>query len=272
MPAEGPVFLTTAFFDPDHKFQDLANTVRKCWTDLGVHIYIPNLDRISKSDNERFCAAHGSFGVIEYPDRTRDESERYGLILYLKCSLTRDEYDRFVDIRQYADSHEAFPHQTTGDQFFDEEQFEAYRALGYKVANSLFYRPRDAALAEDAVADFTVRLNYKQRKIASVGEFFERLRNRETEVVLQPEIFARLQELRRAHAVRVPEVISCGAAGESAFLLLEHLKLRRKSALAAARLGKRLASQHRQTGQIIIGVLFQNDAVIWQPLYKAKGS
>jgi hypothetical protein len=28
-----------------------------------------------------------------------------------------------------------FPHHSTGDQFFDEEQFEAYRALGYHMAS-----------------------------------------------------------------------------------------------------------------------------------------
>jgi hypothetical protein len=27
-----------------------------------------------------------------------------------------------------------FPDQSTGDQFFDEEQFEAYRELGYEIA------------------------------------------------------------------------------------------------------------------------------------------
>ena len=42
--------------------------------------------------------------------------------------------DEWPDIRQYADSHEGFPHETTADQFFDENQFEAYRHLGYKVA------------------------------------------------------------------------------------------------------------------------------------------
>jgi hypothetical protein len=31
-----------------------------------------------------------------------------------------------------------FPHQSTLDQFFDEEQFEAYRQLGVHVAEGLF--------------------------------------------------------------------------------------------------------------------------------------
>jgi hypothetical protein len=43
-------------------------------------------------------------------------------------------------IRRYRGNHPAFPHQTTLDQFFDEEQFEAYRQLGVHVAEGLFSR------------------------------------------------------------------------------------------------------------------------------------
>ena len=31
--------------------------------------------------------------------------------------------------------HATFPHETTGDQFFSEEQFEVYRALGFHMAH-----------------------------------------------------------------------------------------------------------------------------------------
>ncbi|HEX8813789.1 MAG TPA: hypothetical protein VF742_17515, partial [Terracidiphilus sp.] len=34
------------------------------------------------------------------------------------------------DVWQYAKLHPTFPHQTTADQWFDELQFESYRALG----------------------------------------------------------------------------------------------------------------------------------------------
>jgi hypothetical protein len=37
-------------------------------------------------------------------------------------------------------NHPEFPHQTTLDQFFDEEQFEAYHQLGVHVADGLFSR------------------------------------------------------------------------------------------------------------------------------------
>ena len=39
---------------------------------------------------------------------------------------------------EYRTRHPSFPHQTTMDQFFDEDQFEACRALGNHVAVDLF--------------------------------------------------------------------------------------------------------------------------------------
>jgi hypothetical protein len=41
-------------------------------------------------------------------------------------------------IKRYRGLHPAFLHQSALDQFFDEEQFEAYRQLGAHVADGLF--------------------------------------------------------------------------------------------------------------------------------------
>ena len=53
----------------------------------------------------------------------------------MKSSLTGTENEY---ITEYRSRNRDFPHQSTADQFFDETQFEVYRALGYKVANSVF--------------------------------------------------------------------------------------------------------------------------------------
>ncbi len=42
--------------------------------------------------------------------------------------MTGDEPDYVLD---YERRYPSFPHETTGDQFFSEEQMEAYRALGF---------------------------------------------------------------------------------------------------------------------------------------------
>jgi protein-ribulosamine 3-kinase len=57
-----------------------------------------------------------------------------------------------------------------------------------------------------------------------------------------------LRELAATRSVRVPDPVCWGAAGDSAYLVLEHLALGGRSGGAAlARLGERLASLHRAT-------------------------
>jgi hypothetical protein len=151
------IVVTDAGCDPEHRFQDLANAVRKCWTDLGVHIYLPSIEDVAiKTNNGRYSKEHGCLGLIEYPDRKRGKFERYGILLYLKSSLTKEDVAHFVDIRQYAKEHPAFPHETTGDQFFDEEQFEAYRHLGYCVAAHF------RSLIDDLFVNESSELNRKE--------------------------------------------------------------------------------------------------------------
>ena len=49
-----------------------------------------------------------------------------------------------ADVRQYALENDAFPQQTTADQWYGEAQFESYRRLGMECAR--------AALSDSEVA------------------------------------------------------------------------------------------------------------------------
>jgi hypothetical protein len=122
------IIVVDAGCDPKYQFEDLANTIRKCWTDLGVNLRFEEFEPMHLKKDSRYCGVHGVVGRIQYNDY-KDAPD--GAIIYLKSSLIGDEWP---DIRQYADSHKDFPHESTADQFFDENQFEAYRHLGYKVA------------------------------------------------------------------------------------------------------------------------------------------
>lgn len=160
--------------DPDHQFVDLANAIRKCWTDFGVQIMFPKLDEVRLEDaNRRICQSHSTLGLIRYPGRRNDaekqpesQSGHDGLILYLKCSLTDYEMEKFTDIREYAESRTDFPHESTSDQFFDEEQFEAYRHLGYCAA----WQSR--SLIEKLVDKSTHRLS-REKVRASIREVLD---------------------------------------------------------------------------------------------------
>ncbi len=106
--------------DGAYHFEGLGGIVRKARIDLGIVIEFKNLAAVSKDapPAERMCFA---IGTVRYPEGLD------GFILYLKPVLLPDIP---TDVRHYADTHGAFPHENTGDQYFSESQFEAYRALG----------------------------------------------------------------------------------------------------------------------------------------------
>ncbi|MEQ1950049.1 patatin-like phospholipase family protein [Mesorhizobium yinganensis] len=69
---------------------------------------------------------HFAIGRILYE---KDGSETVeGVLVYVKATVTGDEPDYILD---YERRYPMFPHESTGDQFFSEEQMEAYRALGF---------------------------------------------------------------------------------------------------------------------------------------------
>ena len=66
---------------------------------------------------------HASLARVRYENGDQAES----ILVYVKPTLVGDEP---VDIKHYHEDHPKFPQQTTADQFFDEPQWESYRALG----------------------------------------------------------------------------------------------------------------------------------------------
>jgi hypothetical protein len=61
------------------------------------------------------------------------EESNLGTLVVAKAVLTRDLP---YELLTYALKEAAFPHQSTGDQFFDHEQFDAYRALGFQIGTA----------------------------------------------------------------------------------------------------------------------------------------
>lgn len=127
------IVVSDAGCDPARAFEDLGNAIRRCRIDFGAEIHI---DVRALVPDERGHAARGcAVGRIFYADRTR------GTLLYLKPTLTGNES---ADVLEYARAHPAFPHQSTADQFFDENQFESYRHLGeQQMKCALAALPRD---------------------------------------------------------------------------------------------------------------------------------
>jgi hypothetical protein len=131
------IFVVDGEADGTMSFAALVNAQRFARIDLGVRVTLPwqGIGMRPKSDDEGAerpapsSRSHVAVGTVEYNEGAK------GLIVYVKASMTGDENDY---ISFYQAKNPAFPHETTGDQFFSEEQFEAYRALGFHCLASAF--------------------------------------------------------------------------------------------------------------------------------------
>ena len=136
--------------DGDVTFEDLGNAIEKCRTDFGINIEI---DLAALRPVERRSERHCAVGTIRYDRLSEQDADGgplpIGTLLYIKCSLTGDEP---ADVLRYAAEHPAFPHEATSDQFFDESQFESYRALGFHAARDVFR----SAVGSDRCGDLEV--------------------------------------------------------------------------------------------------------------------
>ncbi len=137
------IIVCDAGCDGDYAFGDLGNAIRRCREDIGVSIdlSISELTPETPSKNDARSAVstdnlsewHWAVGTINYS--LLDPGAGDGILVYLKTSITGDEPP---DVLNYHREHPEFPHQTTGDQWFTESQFESYRRLGQHVVEQLF--------------------------------------------------------------------------------------------------------------------------------------
>jgi hypothetical protein len=133
------ILVVDAEADPDLRFASFVQLQRYARIDLGCRIRLPwpiisrgamaidaSVRAGQRPDPEVIrTIPHVAIGTIDYGNSV-------GRLIYVKSALSGDENDYILSYKQ---KHSQFPHETTGDQFFSEEQFEAYRALGFHALN-----------------------------------------------------------------------------------------------------------------------------------------
>ncbi|MFI5179787.1 MAG: patatin-like phospholipase family protein [Thermoanaerobaculia bacterium] len=142
--------------DPEGRFDDLANLVRKARIDFRTEItfltdadladepagrFFGAMDALTKDSETGFARRHAALARIRYPDGTD------GLLVVLKPTLTGDEP---LDLLDYRALHPAFPQEPTSDQFFDEAQWESYRKLGERIGEGFAEALADRPLAPES--------------------------------------------------------------------------------------------------------------------------
>lgn len=145
------IVLSDGAADDGFKFGEIANAIQKCKVDLGVDIqFVGSMNirpRSTDKANEKLTKSRFAIARIKYPERyvqekknprtgktTRIEMNRTGWLLYTRPTYYENEPR---DIMNYAESNLKFPHQSTGDQMYDEKQFEAYRGLGFLTMSEI---------------------------------------------------------------------------------------------------------------------------------------
>jgi hypothetical protein len=129
------ILVSDAGQDPLCSFADLGGAVRKIRIDFGISIDFDEIAIYPRSDEEarnakgRNCA----IGRIRYSEVDGPEAKD-GILIYIKPACYGNEPR---DIYEYFKSNEAFPHESTTDQFFTESQFESYRMLGVHTMERL---------------------------------------------------------------------------------------------------------------------------------------
>jgi predicted acylesterase/phospholipase RssA len=135
--------------DGQYACENLLALIEKARTDFGARIEV-DFSKIQPKDGRESEYNFVAGDIFYDPQNPRDR----GKLFYLKASmplrsqpaatgviknLSQDagEENRLPDdVWEYFDKHKTFPHQTTADQWFDELQFESYRALGEYIGNA----------------------------------------------------------------------------------------------------------------------------------------
>ncbi|MBL0156439.1 MAG: patatin-like phospholipase family protein [Bryobacterales bacterium] len=114
--------------DPNYRYEDLGNALRKIRIDLNIRIEFDprQLDPLQKKER--------SFAVARILYADADPNAPEGRLLYIKPMLHGSEPP---DVLSYRAAHPTFPHETTADQWFTEAQTESYRKLGSFIVEDL---------------------------------------------------------------------------------------------------------------------------------------
>ena len=127
----------------------LANAVTLAYEELGVVVQLPkDAWRLAPGSgeplgssaelgelNKRLAASAVITAPFEYPEQSGlPEGRRSGVLFVGKAALTADlDYQ----LLSYATRNTVFPHDSTGDQFFDDDKYCAYTGLGRALGDRI---------------------------------------------------------------------------------------------------------------------------------------
>jgi len=136
--------------DPQYRFEDLENLVRKARIDLGAEVLFQRprkddeLDKTVARPPEDLLSVFGSINDLASDKSTAclalaivtyaEDPAKSNILVVVKPNICRGLP---VDLVNFKAKHPEFPQQTTVDQFFSEAQWESYHQLGLHLGRQL---------------------------------------------------------------------------------------------------------------------------------------
>jgi len=128
------VIVVDATADGTGWFATLGQAIAEARAETGVQIEI-DPDGLTPDRETHRCAVPYAVGRFRYPDEPGlGETAGGHQLLYLKLAVPAGAP---WDVLSYQDIHPAFPTASTLQQLYDDQEFEAYRALGQHCATEL---------------------------------------------------------------------------------------------------------------------------------------
>ena len=136
------IIASDAGADPNYDFSDLKNLLIRARNELEMSIEFSE-----DQDPEKIIrpglktgesAKHYAIGNIYALPKEGEEKEWIGYFVYVKASVVAQKTKYAQEaIYAYKSYHPNFPHESTVDQFFDPDQWEAYMKLGEAIGRDL---------------------------------------------------------------------------------------------------------------------------------------
>jgi len=146
--------------DAPGQFSTLGQAIALARSELGVQVDIDPADALQPDKDTGLCARPYATGTFSYPDPGKNSAGPHHLI-YLKLAVPASAP---LDVLAYRQNHTTFPTDSTLQQLYDDQEFEAYRELGYYCAQAVVRdiayvggQPLDGAAADADAAVPAVR-------------------------------------------------------------------------------------------------------------------
>ena len=117
--------------EPPGRFSILGQAIALARSELRVQVTIDPAPDLTPDPASGMCENAYATGTFRYPEEGTAAGPHH--LVYLKLAVPKGAP---LDVIAYRQGHPAFPTDSTLQQLYDDQEFEAYRELGYHCAQA----------------------------------------------------------------------------------------------------------------------------------------